>query len=458
MANNNVGATAVPGDELRVLVENAEYWLNNRGDLAMMHTTVERLRARWPNARVGVLTYQPVLLRALVPGAEPVSYRRGGDWARDRWHHRLPQLAGPRVVGPPVAAWRAATEEPRRRLRTVRRVVRARLGAGDGSAVVPAGDSTAVSVVAGLPRVPAAARSASLVVALGGGYMTDGDLYQAHRTLNLLEHAISLGIPTAMVGQGIGPMEDPLLMRRAAEVLPRVGFIALREGRRGGELLARLGVAADSVLVTGDDAVEFGYRMRRDATGSDIGVCLRIAAYTSVDAPARDTVGRVVRSFAARVNAGLVPLIVSEEGAEDRRSTLPLLNGFARSRPVIGRFGSASELAEQIAGCRLLVTGAYHAAVFALAQGIPVVGLSASRLYNDKLYGLAEMFGGGLTVVHLDGEQLEETLTNTMRELWDEGPDLRVPLQAKALAQVAASRAGFDRIFRLVESGRGRTP
>src|SRR4029079_4760342 len=146
------------------------------------------------------------------------------------------------------------------------------------------------------------------------------------------------------------------------------------------------------------------------SVGSDIGMCLRVANYSKVGAATRETIGRVVRDVAGELGAGLMPLIVSDHGAEDRHSTLPLLEGYDRRSSPIRRFGTADQLAKQVSGCRALVTSTYHVAVFALSQGIPVVGLSTSAYYDDKFHGLAEMFGTGLTVVQLDDEGLDTVL------------------------------------------------
>lgn len=434
--------------DIRVLVENGEYWLRNRGDIAMMAVTVERLRARWPRARIGVLTHQPGILQAMLPEAEPLC---GPDWnwRPDGWHGRLSRTAGTRLVGPAALRWRAATDGPKDRLRALRSAAARRRAAGPGiTEHVTVPEDTEFPV-----EIPAAVEQASLVLALGGGYMTDIDRYQAHRTLNLLERARSLGIPTALVGQGVGPLRDPALLRRASEVLPGVGFLALREGRRGPELLARLGVAPERVLVTGDDAVEFSYRLRQAKIGADIGLCLRIADYSRVSAAAQATLGRVVRACAGQLGAGVVPLIISEYASEDRLSTLPLLAGASGARPAVGRGGTPHDVARQVAGCRVLVTSAYHLAVFALSQGIPAVGITASEYYDDKFHGLAQMFGTGLRIVHLDDPALDQTLTDAVRDLWDEAPSVRDALQQKAVEQIDASRAGLERVFRLVESG-----
>ncbi|WP_309234794.1 polysaccharide pyruvyl transferase family protein [Nocardia sp. XZ_19_385] len=433
--------TDIAEREIRVLVENGEYWLRNRGDIAMMAVTVERIRARWPHARIGLLTHQPAILRGLLPEVEPIC---GPDWSwgSDSW---LTRTTATKLIGPAALWWRATTDGPKDRLRAIRSADRN---------VRPRPDDDTEEIPEEFPvQIPDAVREASLVLALGGGYLTDVDRYQAHRTMDLLEHAGGLGIPTALIGQGLGPMHDKDLWRRAGEVLPNVDFIGLREARRGPELLSQLGVPREQVLVTGDDAVEFAYRLRDPRIGADIGLCLRVADYSKVSAAAQDTLGKVVRARAAELDAGLIPLIISEYASEDRLSTLPLLAGADRARPPVGRGANAHDVARQVAGCRVLVTSAYHLAVFALSQGIPAVGITASEYYDDKFHGLAGMFGAGLRVVHLDDQDLSEQLTAAITELWDNAPALRDPLQQRAMDQIDASRAGLERVFGLVEDG-----
>ncbi|MFX0577494.1 polysaccharide pyruvyl transferase family protein [Nocardia nepalensis] len=430
--------------EIRVLVENGEYWLRNRGDIATMVVTVERIRQHWPRARIGVLTQQPSVLRGLVPEAEPI-YGPDWRWGSDGWQGLLNRTAGTKVIGPAALWWRASTDGPKDRLRAIRS-----RGRGEST---EAQESSAAPELEFPVEIPAAVEQASLVLANGGGYLTDVDRYQAHRTLNLLEQASALGIPTALLGQGIGPLHDPYLLQRAAEVLPKVDFVALREGRRGPDLLGKCGVAADRVLVTGDDSVEFAYRTRDARIGADIGVCLRVGDCAQVGPEAHEIVRQVVRTRSAELDAGLVPLIISEYACEDRRWTLSLLAGAAKALPPVGRGGTPADVVRQVGRCRMLVTSAYHLAVFALSQGIPAVGITASEYYDDKFHGLAQMFGTGLRVVHLDDPELEQELTMAVDELWDDAPALRDPLQQGAVEQIDAGRSGLERVFGLVENG-----
>ena len=437
------------GDQdLRVLIENSEYWLSNKGDLAMLAVTVERLRARWKQARIAVLTDSPSLLRAYFPGCEAVTVFGSDPWTPTRPLERLASRAGPRVVGPiALTRLRYAVWLPQKAAGAVRRLRRAWRALVGNPEPIPA---------AARPRPVTrgsftAVESASLLVLLGGGYLTDADTPQTNRVLGLVEHARRCGVPVAMVGQGIGPIDDPELRARAGAILPQLDLVALREKRRGPALLDELGVSPETVLVTGDDAIELAYGQGRDEIGTDLGFCVRVANYAPVSEDARQTVGRVVCAEAAAVNARLAPLVIAEYKSQDRRSTLPLVRGHPMVRRPPGRHARPEEIAARVACCRVMVTGAYHLAVFALSQGIPVVALTSSAYYDDKFLGLADMFETGLTLIDLREAEFEHRLAAAIQSAWQRAPELRKPLRARARAQIAASKKGFERVFRLVE-------
>ena len=50
---------------------------------------------------------------------------------------------------------------------------------------------------------------------------------------------------------------------------------------------------------------------------------------------------------------------------------------------------SPEDVINCIARTRLVLTGSYHAAVFALAMGRPAICVAASGYYRSKFYGLA---------------------------------------------------------------------
>jgi len=444
----------------RVLIENSEYWLSNVGDLAMLDVTIRRVRERWPGARIGVLTNTPHLLRAYFPGTDPITPKGRRAWVGPSAVGRLCEELGPRLVGPLAIAWVTTKAWLPQKAGSLRRKARKALALTLGATVRRSRSSstsekprTRVGAEPVVPRNTASAAStASLVLALGGGYVTDADEAQARRVLTLLEHAHRLGLPTAMIGQGMGPVENPALMSRLCEALPDVAFFGLREGRRGPDLLFRAGVSADRIQVTGDDAIELSYSLRRDELGSDLGICLRVAGYSPLSREARGRFKSALHEVANELSAGLSPVIIAEYKSQDRRSTLPLTRGFEPVRKPHRRFARPQEVAAQVGQCRVLVTGAYHAAVFALAQGIPVVGLTTSLYYDDKFLGLADMFDGGLEMVRLDTGLFPERLTSAVRSAWEKAPEERVPLLASAERQIDASRRGLARVLDLVDA------
>lgn len=445
-------------EPVRILIESSEYWLRNNGDLAMLDVTIARLRRQWPNAHIGVLTDVPLLLRAYHPTAQGIAVSSTDPWSEPSALEDLAARLGPKIVGPlalghiRLRVWLPQkVRGARRRLSRLGR--RHRLPGRTAEFAIS--DSAAAAQRPVHTGSAAAVEAASLLLVLGGGYVADADYAQAHRVFNLVEYACNHDVPVAMVGQGFGPLDDPVLQCRAAEVFPRVGFFSLREGLRGPAILQKAGVPECQVSVTGDDAIELAYTdVDSDFgadIGTDIGVCLRVAAYAPVSQEARDTVRRVVQAVAAEHDSTLVPLIIAEYRSQDRRSTLPIVRGGESVARPLSRYACPEQIIEQVSRCRVLVTGAYHLAVFALSRGIPVVALSSTRYYDDKFRGLEDMFGGGLTLLHLDDPNLGDNLADSMREAWLRSEEVRESLRKKAREQIRLGHHAFERVFALVK-------
>ena len=101
---------------------------------------------------------------------------------------------------------------------------------------------------------------------------------------------------------------------------------------------------------------------------------------------------------------------------------------------------SPQDVIRRVGECRVVVTGSYHAGVFALSQGIPVVGLSRSDYYDDKFLGLADQFGPGCCLVALDEAGTAHALVARVRELWREADELRQRIPGLSVAR-------YDRIM-----------
>ena len=423
---------------MRVFVDPGDYTLGNLGDVAMLQVALRRLRANWPDARLDVLVRGAELDAPSFHGAEPVPYQGMADWFAER-----------AVLG---SAYDRLAPGLRAGLKGLQQVAR-RSWPGLFETAMRVRTSRSPATAQGVRRFLSAARSATLHVVAGQGTFTDHARIHAGDVLNLLELMERRGIPTALLGQGIGPLTDTQLRARMARVLGRAQLIALREGRRSPGLVAELGIPPERVRVTGDDAIELAFEACSDRPGSDLGVNLRVArsAGTTDDAiaPVRAAVGAFVRQRAIACRA--IPIAKGPTG--DAVAIAGVLSGTGYSGDAGAGLLRPSDCIREVGQCRMLVTGAYHAAVFALSQGVPAACLSASQYFADKFDGLRAQFGAGCEVVHLEGGDFAGRLTAVMDRLWDGADALRAPLLAAARLQVEASRAAYDSLALLSSRG-----
>lgn len=387
----------------RILIDPGSHHLLNLGDVAMLQVCVERLRRLWHGPNIRVLTAAPDLLARFCPGVAAVD-------ANGRYE-LLTTPSAPR--GPRALARASLALEGRRRRGAAGAYVRELL-------------------------------AADLFLASGRGGLTDAFADESRALLAELELAHATGLPTALVGQGVGPLDDPTLRAHAARVLPSVELIALREGDRGQALLAASGVDATRVVVTGDDAVELASSAPREpAAPPRLGINLRVAPYAGIETSDAAAVAAVAKSFARRHGATLQPIAISLHPAEDDRRAFD-------DPPADSDQAATPCAAARVAGrCRAVVAGSYHAAVFALAQGIPAVALAASPYYADKLNGLREQFGAGCRVVELDRPGALDAIGPALDAQWRRADELEADLRAAALRQVERGHGAYERLGRL---------
>jgi polysaccharide pyruvyl transferase WcaK-like protein len=194
---------------MEILLEPSEYRFLNAGDSAMMQVAMSRLRSMWPEAEIRVLTSLPELLPGYSPRVSPLANtgrllwlgenlfplpfarRRCKLWSRSLYIHH-PEIA--------------------RRVRDLRY---GRPGPHAGQMV---------------EEFLTVARKASVFVVAGMGGLTSAFYDYTVMMLDTLGLMQALKVPTVLFGQGIGPFEDDL-RERAADVLRKVDYIALREGR-----------------------------------------------------------------------------------------------------------------------------------------------------------------------------------------------------------------------------------
>jgi colanic acid/amylovoran biosynthesis protein len=279
------------------------------------------------------------------------------------------------------------------------------------------------------------------------GGLTSAFPEYARMLLDSIELAAAHGVRIVLFGQGIGPLDDELTSR-ARQVLPKVDFIGLREGCFGPPLLRSFQVPDDRIFVTGDDAIEIAFRRRRDDLQRAIGINVRTANYSGVDPDFLPRLRGPVLSAAQALGAPLVPVPISALGGEEDMNAIASLLGSSNSAVAVDQStGIHLQAIERIQQCRMVITGSYHAGVFALAQGISVVGLAANAYYLWKFRGLAHQFGEGCAVVALNEPGAFDLLERLIESTWSGAERLRPALLAAAERQVGQSRAAYQRVY-----------
>lgn len=408
---------------MRIFIAPSDPGLINIGDISMLQVAVARLKKFWPEAVIQVLTIDPDRLPGICPGTESIDVRGQHIWFLahtflGRFNFLSPLL---------LEHW----------LVYIGNIFQQRS-----------------STLKDLNKFLDAVFSADLIFVTGMGMITDSFPVSTERLLAVLKLGYSKGALIVMMGQGIGPLKNPKLRSQAQKALPLAQIIALREERGGLPLLRSLGVEKERILVTGDDAIEVAYPFRKTSLGNGIGVNLRAApsvysTYSGITNSLMEDIRCIIQDIAQVYHAPLIPVPVSRASGNDDAKTIQfLLSGYADSDGG-AQIHTAAELVEQIKQCRVVITGSYHAGVFALSLGIPVIALAKSDYYVDKFLGLAQQFGTGCDVILLNSLDWAQDLKVAFDQAWSTAEDVKPVLLESALKQIESGHAAYQQIYKL---------
>ena len=413
---------------MRVLIDNSGYHLQNMGDVAMLEIAARRLREFVPEAQLQTITIAPHDLERLI-GGWPLHANE-----RKRWQSS-------RAIPVPVRrSWlsnsmrnRLDSTESRFKVRFPQIAARSIKLLGGRDAESNCQTSTFVDAV----------KASDLVVATGGGFFTDAFASHANDVMTTLELAQQLKKPTIVFGQGIGPLICKPTLRRMARALGRANRIGLREQKCGRQILSNVGIPDSKVVCTGDDAIELAHSKRPSSLGNAVGVNLRVANYSGVRESQVSLLRAGLVKFCTDRKLLSLPVPISFFGGErDLDRVNELMKNVTAYTPIDVE-QTPTAVIETVARCRIVVTGSYHAGVFALSQGIPVIGLAASPYYQSKFLGLIDQFGKGCQLIDLStnfAAQFDEALKLS----YENASAWRPALLRAAERQIKLSRAFYE--------------
>lgn len=411
---------------MRIVIDCCNYFLNNHnhGDRAIYKMAAERLTHQWPGAEISWITLDPALMQQTIPAATFVTLAQRHHWQLVS----APQTARkPGLTAALTSLWDGSfpNREQQKLMRTI----------PDAALLVDK------------------IRQADVVLALGGGAFSDHFPKHACGLLDTLAIGLIFGKPTALLSVGFEPVSNPALLEKCKQVLPRLSLIGCRESEIGPALLKEFGVPDERIYLTGDEAIALAYRLRPAQPGGAMGVNLRQSGYSSMDDVALQSIRGVLQETAQRYNAPLLGCPISMFGPSDVESIQKLTasyNGLVETGETLDE---PEKVIQQVGRCRVVVTGSYHAAVFALSQGIPAVGIVRSLHYQSKLAGLATQFGVGCTLVDSHNTDFEANLRNAIVESWQTAEALREALLHKAQEQISAGEIAYRKLFEIVAEG-----
>src|SRR4029079_6639272 len=158
-----------------------------------------------------------------------------------------------------------------------------------------------------------------------------------------------------------------------------------------------------------------------------------------------ETIRGVMAELRKRLGVKIVGLPVSFNTHEKDSAVLAAVTGTAVAPNAMD---TPERLIAAAAECRVVVTGTYHAAVFALAQGIPCVCFYVSTYYRNKLEGLAKQFPGGCVAVNLNAKEAAERIVSDSLMFWESSRGaLCCRLRQSAEEQVRLSRVFYGRVM-----------
>jgi polysaccharide pyruvyl transferase WcaK-like protein len=296
-----------------------------------------------------------------------------------------------------------------------------------------------------------ALRESNIVIVSGGGLINDYSKILAIELLDELAIAKRLGKRTAIFGLGLGPISNNAILKKIKNVFPSLDICGLREGIEGPKILKSLDVSLRNVVISGDDAIELALNSSEtNPVQRFIGVNFRMSLRSQLETDKLSVIKEILIDLKERVNLELIALPVYIKNPGSDISSLRKFFGEGDLRisdPM--KIKEPEELIKLIGKCKIVISGSYHSAVFALSQGIPVVAIASTNYYLHKFVGLANQFHTGCEVVDLKSPTFAYEFNSSIQEVLCITEDQKKEMKSQANEQVKISYDIYQRFLSL---------
>ncbi|WP_417498671.1 polysaccharide pyruvyl transferase family protein [Methylophaga sp.] len=422
---------------MNIVIDNSGYGLDNIGDVAMLQVAVERLNKIWPEANIHVISQDSAKLTSLIPNAEFFSSTTKRAWQSD---YNL--IGGLKHLFP---------KKMQNSLKNFEAYIRINFPEISLMVLAWRFGKTSPNFLNAKKMLELISKS-DLVIATGGGYVNDTFSSHASKLLDVLLLAQYFQKPTAMLGQGLGPLSNKDLSKKFKRVLSHLQLISLREGAFSPKILECLSALSEkpTVIVSGDDAIEKSYTSRTHKIGNKVGLNIRNASYANLPEGTIEKLSLQIELYIRNKNTSyqLLPISLVSNEESDIYALASLLKLDTQQLYKSEMSLSVNTIIERVSECRVVVTGSYHAALFALSQGIQVIGLTASKYYDSKFMGLLKQFESGVQILHLNDEV--DKLQEYLDFAWNNAETERDKLLNRAAEQIGNGRKAYIQLESLV--------
>lgn len=250
-----------------------------------------------------------------------------------------------------------------------------------------------------LRELSARLRRVSAVVTTGGGWLNSNFILTLYEhLLVLLAARLIYGLPVCIIGEQVGPLQNPLDRYFVRCLFRRVQLIALRDPQSVA-LTQRLLGEPDRVRLFCDWAYSWRERERLRVDGPlRIGVNLRRAHYSPFGDPELSTLALALDAFHRQTGAELHFIPTCFDPLEPDDAVLLELRERSQYPAAITLHADLTTPAECVSlagGMDVNLAVSYHFCLFSLMSDIPCLAIATSDYYASKLGGLLELFDVG---------------------------------------------------------------